>query len=83
MKRRCGLLAYPRHMALRVPAVSRGAAITWTATDVRASLKPWRTFKHVERVNLAKEKLERLQAGPQGVSLAVRGHKIVTRLFSD
>jgi len=53
------------------------------ATDVRASLKPWRTFKTVERINLAEEKLERLQAGPQGVSLAVRGHEIVTLLFSD
>ena len=53
------------------------------ATDLRASLKPWQTFKHVDRVNLAEEKLETLQAGPQGVSLAVRGHEIVTLLFSD
>ena len=58
----------------------RGYNITGELINV--TLKPWKTFKQAEQVNLAEEKLLPLKVDKAGVvRLPVRGHEIVSVLF--
>ena len=55
-----------------------------TAEAIHVTLKPWKPFKKVEKVNLAEEKQASLKSGEDGsISLPVRGHEIVTVLFRN
>ncbi|MBU2611611.1 MAG: hypothetical protein KJ606_11815, partial [Chloroflexi bacterium] len=59
----------------------RGYNISGEETNV--TLKPWRKFRHVERVNLAEEKLAALKPNLNGsVTFPARGYEIVTVKFS-
>ena len=63
--------------------------INLTDEKITASLKPWKKFKKVERVNLAEQRVEAdghppLQKTSDGtVTVEVRGKEIVTVRFSD
>jgi alpha-mannosidase len=51
---------------------------------IQVSLKPWKLFKKVGKVNLAGEKLASLKPDQDGVvSFPVRGHEIATLLFRN
>ncbi|MBA4380897.1 MAG: hypothetical protein C0393_09555, partial [Anaerolinea sp.] len=59
----------------------RGYNISGEETNI--TLKPWRKFRRVERVNLAEEKLAGLKPGRDGsVTFPARGHEIATIKFS-
>jgi hypothetical protein len=48
------------------------------------TLKPWKLFKNVDKVNLAEEKQSALKSAEDGsITLPVRGHEIVTVLFRN
>ena len=52
--------------------------------ELPVTLKPWRRFKRVERVNLAERKLSSLVPGEDGsVSFSTRGHEIVSVVFRE
>ena len=52
--------------------------------EIKVTLKPWRKFRRVERVNLAEEKLSALRPRPDGsVTFPVRGHETATVEFRD
>jgi alpha-mannosidase len=52
--------------------------------EINVTLKPWRKFRRVERVNLAEEKLSALRPRPDGsVTFPVRRHEIATVEFRD
>jgi mannosylglycerate hydrolase len=58
--------------------------INLTDEKINASIRPWRQFKKVERVNLAEQKIESLKPAPEGtVTVEARGKEIVTVMFSD
>ena len=58
----------------------RGYNLTNQPINVR--MKPWMTFKNVELVNLAEEKLAGVKPDKDGrVTIPVRGHEIVSVLF--
>jgi len=62
--------------------LARGYNITAEALQV--TLKPWKPFKNVERVNLAEEILSALKPDKNGsVSVPARGHEIVSVLFRE
>jgi alpha-mannosidase len=53
-----------------------------TGEEIQVTLKPWKPFKKVERVNLAEEKLATLKPEKDGsVTLRARGHDIVSVVF--
>ncbi|HEX7619869.1 MAG TPA: glycoside hydrolase family 38 C-terminal domain-containing protein, partial [Anaerolineales bacterium] len=53
-----------------------------TGEAIRVTLKPWKPFKKVEQVNLAEEKQAALIPDKDGgVTVAARGHEIVSVLF--
>ncbi len=55
-----------------------------TAEAISVTLKPWKLFKNVEKVNLAEEKQSALKSAENGsITLPVRGHEIVTVLFRN
>lgn len=55
-----------------------------TSDPIQVTLKPWKLFKKVEKVNLAEEKQASLRSGEDGsLSLPVRGHEIITVLFRN
>ncbi len=55
-----------------------------TGKEKQVTLKPWKPFKKVERVNLAEEKLATLKPEKDGgVTITARGHEIVSVMFSD
>jgi alpha-mannosidase len=52
--------------------------------ELPVTLKPWRRFKRVERVNLVERKISSLVPGEDGsVSLTARGHEIVSVVFRE
>jgi len=60
--------------------LARGYNLTGHETTVR--LRPWRSFRRIERVNLAEEKLASLRPAADGsVEIAVRPHGIETVLW--
>lgn len=55
-----------------------------TAESIHVTLKPWKPYKKVEKVNLAEEKQATLKSGVGGsITLPVRGHEIVTIHFRN
>jgi alpha-mannosidase len=55
-----------------------------TSEKIQVTLKPWKPFKKVERVNLAEEKLATLKPEKDGrVTVNARGHEIVSVMFLD
>ena len=55
-----------------------------TGEEIQVTLKPWRLFKRVERVNLAEEEQVKLKPSKDGlVTFQVGGHEIVSVLFDD
>jgi mannosylglycerate hydrolase len=55
-----------------------------TEEVIQVTLKPWKPFKKVEKVNLGEEKIAELQADNRGrVTLPVRGYEIVSVLFQE
>ncbi len=62
--------------------IVRGVNLKNEPTQV--SIKPWRKFNGVERVNLAEQKIGTLKPAPDGsVTVEARGHEIVTVLFKS
>jgi len=60
----------------------RGYNITGEAMQV--TLKPWKSFKQVEQVNLAEDKQATLMSDNDGrVTIPVRGHEIVSVKFQN
>ncbi len=58
--------------------------INLTDEKINASIRPWKKFKKVERVNLAEQKTGSLKPAPDGtVTVEARGKEIVTIMFSD
>ncbi len=56
--------------------------VNLTGEKINVSLKPWRAFKKVERVNLAEQKIEAVKpAGGGKIILEARPHEIVTLKF--
>jgi alpha-mannosidase len=52
--------------------------------EINVTLKTWRKFRYVERINLAEEKLSGLRPRPDGsVTFPVRRHEIATVEFRD
>jgi alpha-mannosidase len=52
--------------------------------EINVTLKSWRKFRRLERLNLAEEKLSALRPRPDGsVTFPVRGHEIATVEFRD
>jgi hypothetical protein len=48
------------------------------------NIRPWRAFKHIERVNLAEERIDDLKPDHEGaVTFPARGHEIATVKFWD
>jgi mannosylglycerate hydrolase len=55
-----------------------------TSEKIQVTLKPWKPFEKVERVNLAEEKLATLKPEKDGrVTVNARGHEIVSVMFLD
>ncbi|MGA2502587.1 MAG: glycoside hydrolase family 38 C-terminal domain-containing protein [Anaerolineales bacterium] len=55
-----------------------------TSESIQVTLKPWKLFKKVEKVNLAEEKQASLKSGEDGsITFPVRGHEIVSVLFRN
>ena len=55
-----------------------------TAEAMQVTIKPWKPYKNVERVNLAEEKLSALKPDKDGtVSIPARGHEIITVLYRE
>ena len=55
-----------------------------TADEIQVTLKPWRGFRKVERVNLGEKKLAAMKAARDGsVTFSARGHEIVTIVFRE
>jgi mannosylglycerate hydrolase len=55
-----------------------------TSDHIQVTVKPWKRFKRVERVNLSEEKLAAIQTASDGsVTFPAHGHEIVTVVFSE
>jgi mannosylglycerate hydrolase len=55
-----------------------------TGEDIQVSLRPWKSFRQVLKVNLAEDKQDVLKPDKEGSFLVkVRGHEIVSVSFQD
>ena len=55
-----------------------------TAESIHVTLKPWKPYRKVDKVNLAEEKQASLKSGEAGkITFPVRGHEIVTIHFRN
>ncbi len=55
-----------------------------SSEPIQVTLKPFRFFKKVEKVNLAEEKQASLKSAEDGsITFPVRGHEIMTVLFRN
>ena len=55
-----------------------------TGETINVSLKPWKSFKKISRINLAEEKQAALKPDQEGsITILVHGHEILSVLFQN